>query len=152
MVHEIFFSYVFFSYFIYFFLIYFFITSFKALYRSEHKNVHQGVFKNKAFLKISKIRLIIWQMLVKSKKKIFLMCFDPICTFMASFLEDSLSVLVHFFRNNCIIFMKKSISITVVAMHHASYDKKNFFKNLNLIDSCHHCKNWVDWINVGNES
>ena len=88
----------------------------------------------------------------KIEKHFFLMCFDPICTFMTNFLEDSLSVSVHFFRNSCSIFMKKSISLIMVAMHHAPYEKKNFFKNLNLIDSYHHCKNWVDSITVGNES
>ena len=29
------------------------------------------------------------------------------------------------------------------------YKEKNFFKNLNLIDSNHHWKSWVDWITVG---
>ena len=33
---------------------------------------------------------------------------------------------------------------------HGCYEeKKNFFKNLNFIDSSHHSKNWVDWITVG---
>ena len=34
--------------------------------------------------------------------------------------------------------------------NHGCYEeKKNFFRNLNFIDSNHHSKNWVDWITVG---
>ena len=37
-----------------------------------------------------------------------------------------------------------SVIIRTVAIR-----KKVSFKNLNLIDSNHHCQNWVDWITAG---
>ena len=29
--------------------------------------------------------------------------------------------------------------------------KESFVKNLNLIDSNYHCKNWIDWISGGSD-
>ena len=56
--------------------------------------------------------------------------------------------------------MREYTSLTMVAMETkicnfsvviamVATRKKNFFKNLNLIDSNHHCKNWVGWVAVG---
>ena len=102
-----------------------------------------------------------------------------IYTFMTNFSEGSLSAtqndlvlkwtlnhLANLFHPiysgiTCIIFMKEFISLIMVAMwtekmqflgyhSHGCYEeKKNFFKNLNFIDSNHHSENWVDWITVG---
>ena len=55
----------------------FWVTSFKMFWRSEHKILKLAIKgtwkKNKAFLKISKIHLVIWQMLVK-KIDVFWSC------------------------------------------------------------------------------
>ena len=102
------------------------------------------------------------------------MCFDPVAavffimmgqrvyTFPTNFLEDSLSVsisseIVWIEKLDC--FHEGIYFLTMVSMETekgnfsviATVDtrKKNFFKNLNLIDSNHHCKNSVNWITVG---
>ena len=96
----------------------FWVISFEKFWRSEHKLLKLAIKrtwkKNKAFLKISKIHLVIWQMLVKK-----LMCFDlaaavlfimmeqRIYIFMTNFLKDSLSAWLHFFKDNLHYFHER---------------------------------------------
>ena len=52
----------------------FLVTSFKKFWESEYKMFKlaiKGIWKNKEFLKISKIHAGIWQMLFKNKKNNF---------------------------------------------------------------------------------
>ena len=91
---------------------------------------------------------------------LFIMMGQRIYTFMTNFLEDSLSVLLHFFKDNLHYFHEGiyfsnngcygNKNMQFLSCHSmVATRKKNFFKNLNLIDSNHHCKNWVDWVAVG---
>ena len=78
-------------------------------------------------------------MLVKVKK-IFFDVFWPCCLGLLHFMNEFISL-----KMVAMEAERKFLSfIATVAAR-----KKNFFKNLNITDSYHHCKNWVDWITVG---
>ena len=108
-----------FSYVLHFFFFFFFgnlsnlIWEVMEVWAQKVHTSHQGDFeKSKKFFKISKIRLVMWEILVKIIIEYFLMCFDPaamvffimmeqrINTFVTNFLEDSLFVWLHLYRDN----------------------------------------------------
>ena len=105
--------------------LFFGVISFKKLLGSEHKMFKLAINgirkKNKAFLKISKIHLVIWHMLLITIIIIIIIIiiikFWCVLTLllpfsslwwlyalMTNFLEDSLSVWLHFLRDNLYYF------------------------------------------------
>ena len=167
------FSYVLLSFFFFFF----WVTSFQKLWGSEDKMLElaiKGIFKkNKTFFKISKIHLVIWEMLVKMKVKNFssLLLWSSsswwgkgyillwqillriLCLFDAISSEiiwieklDYFHEGIYFPNNDCHGNKKRQFF-----SYHSNgcYYEKNFFKNVNFVGSNHHCKNWVDRITVG---